>query len=244
MKRSCIGALSVWAMAAAIGAQASETATASGGSVLAAAASTAHATFTKYCVECHGSTKPKAGLDIAGLVQRMSDTAVAERADTWVGIARMLETEQMPPDDADRFPSEAERAAAASWIRASLDSFERAHGGEPGRVTVRRLTSAEYAYAIRDLTGVDVKVGIDASSDSVGGEGFANFGDVQSVQDATVEAFSDAFLAAAAMALVGVVVALLVIRDRDAAPSMRPRGTPDTAGPREPEESAPASAAH
>ncbi len=203
MKRSCIGALSVWAMAAAIGAQASETATASGGSVLAAAASTAHATFTKYCVECHGSTKPKAGLDIAGLVQRMSDTAVAERADTWVGIARMLETEQMPPDDADRFPSEAERAAAASWIRASLDSFERAHGGEPGRVTVRRLTSAEYAYAIRDLTGVDVKVGIDASSDSVGGEGFANFGDVQSVQDATVERYLEAARQVADHALIG-----------------------------------------
>ena len=50
-------------------------------------------------------------------------------------------------------------------------------------MTVRRLTSAEYAYAIRDLTGIDIKVGIDASSDSVGGEGFTNFGDVQFVQD-------------------------------------------------------------
>ena len=45
---------------------------------------------------------------------------------------------------------------------------------------MRRLTSAEYAYAIEDLTGVAIRVGIDASSDSVGGEGFTNFGDVQS----------------------------------------------------------------
>ena len=59
-------------------------------------------------------------------------------------------------------------------------------------MTVRRLTSAEYAYAIRDLTGVDIKVGIDSSSDSVGGEGFANFGDVQFVQDASVERYLEA----------------------------------------------------
>ena len=59
-------------------------------------------------------------------------------------------------------------------------------------MTVRRLTSAEYAYAIRDLTGIDIKAGIDASSDSVGGEGFANFGDVQFVQDASIERYLEA----------------------------------------------------
>ena len=59
-------------------------------------------------------------------------------------------------------------------------------------MTVRRLTSAEYAYAIRDLTGIDVKVGIDASSDSVGGEGFTNFGDVQFVQDESIERYLEA----------------------------------------------------
>ena len=70
-------------------------------------------------------------------------------------------------------------------------------------MTVRRLTSAEYAYAIRDLTGVDVKVGIDASSDAVGGEGFANFGDVQFVQDATVERYLEAARQVADHAVIG-----------------------------------------
>ena len=203
MNRSGFSALFVWALAAAIEAQASEGATATGGAASAAAASTAHGAFTKYCVECHGGTRPKAGLDIASMAEQMSSTAVAERADAWVGIARMLETRQMPPEDADRFPSDAERAAVAGWIRASLDAYEAAHGGEPGRVTVRRLTSAEYAYTIRDLTGVDVKVGIDASSDSVGGEGFANFGDVQFVQDATVERYLEAARQVADHAVIG-----------------------------------------
>jgi len=53
-----------------------------------------------------------------------------------------------------------------------LKSYESVHAGEPGRVTVRRLTSGEYGYAVRDLTGIDLDVGVDASSDAVGGEGF------------------------------------------------------------------------
>ena len=55
------------------------------------------------------------------------------------------------------------------------------------------MTSAEYAYALRDLTGIDVNnTGIDASSDAVAGEGFANIGDVQFVQGESVERYLEA----------------------------------------------------
>ena len=136
------------------------------------------------------------------MAEQMPSTAVAERADAWVAIARMLETRQMPPEDAD-----ASRRRRARRRRVLDPRFARpydaAHAGEPGRVTVRRLTSAEYAYAIRDLTGVDIKVGVDASSDSVGGEGFANFGDVQFVQDASVERYLEAAKEVADHAVIG-----------------------------------------
>ena len=205
MKKLGLGVLLLWAFASEIPAQArGRAATSPAPAALpASAASTAHQTFTKYCVECHGADRPKGGLSISRTMERMSETAVGEQADAWLGVARMLETRQMPPDDADLFPSDAERAAAADWIKTSLHAYEAAHGGDPGRVTVRRLTSAEYAYAIRDLTGVDIKVGIDASSDSVGGEGFANFGDVQSVQDATVERYLEAARQVADHAVIG-----------------------------------------
>ena len=84
-----------------------------------------------------------------------------------------------------------------------MKAYEAAHAGDPGRVTVRRLTSAEYAYAVRDLTGIDVKVGLETSSDSVGGEGFANFGDVQFVQDASIERYLEAAKLVAEHAIVG-----------------------------------------
>src|SRR4029450_8342804 len=125
--------------------------------------------LTTYGGECPGADRPKAGLNIGRVVEQMSPVAVGEQADAWVGIARMIETRQMPPEDPAHFPSDAERAVVGDWIRASLKTYEAAHGGEPGRVTVRRLTSAEYAYAIRDLTGVAVRVGGDASGDAAGG---------------------------------------------------------------------------
>ncbi len=116
----------------------------------------------------------------------------------------MLESGKMPPpEEATLFPTDDERKAAVGWIRTSLKNYEDKHAGDPGRVTVRRLTSAEYAYAIRDLTGVDIKAGIDASSDSVGGEGFANFGDVQFVQDASVERYLEAAKLVADHAVIG-----------------------------------------
>ncbi len=70
-------------------------------------------------------------------------------------------------------------------------------------MTVRRLTSSEYAYAVRDLTGVDIKAGLDASSDAVGGEGFLNFGSVQFVQDASIERYLEAAKRVADHAVVG-----------------------------------------
>ena len=169
-----------------------------------AGAPAAAATFEKYCSDCHTGARAKANIDFDKLTERMTPTGVAEKADIWDDVVLMLESRDMPPpDDADDFPTDAERARPSSWIRTSLGEYDAQHAGDPGRVTVRRLTSAEYAYAIRDLTGVDIKVGIDASSDSVGGEGFANFGDVQFVQDAQVERYLEAAKQVADHAVIG-----------------------------------------
>ncbi|MDQ3348286.1 MAG: DUF1592 domain-containing protein [Acidobacteriota bacterium] len=150
-------------------------------------------TFQKYCFECHGSSKRKGGVSIERLLRQSAQSSVGAYWEDWNKVAEMLETGQMPPrDEADHFPTEDERAAAASWVRKTLSTYEAEHAGDPGRVTVRRLTSAEYGYAVRDLTGVDIRVGIDGSSDSVGGEGFTNFGDVQFVEDTSIERYLEA----------------------------------------------------
>jgi hypothetical protein len=156
--------------------------------------------FKKYCFECHSNAKAKADINLEKLLAQPS---VGPHADAWDKVIEMVETAQMPPSDADETPSETERKAAATWVRSALKAFEQRHAGEPGRVTVRRLTSGEYAYAIRDLTGIDLKIEIDASSDAVGGEGFTNFGDVQFVQDASIERYLEAAKRVADHAVIG-----------------------------------------
>ncbi len=165
--------------------------------------SSAPQVFEDYCFECHGSNDPKADLSIERLVSNAGRASVGVNWQDWERVADMIESGKMPPKEATLFPSDAERTAATQWIRSSLAKYEAEHAGDPGRVTVRRLTTAEYAYAIRDLTGIDINVGIDASGDSVGGEGFANFGDVQFVQDASVERYLEAAKVVADHAIVG-----------------------------------------
>jgi mono/diheme cytochrome c family protein len=159
--------------------------------------------FKEYCFECHGTDKPKADLSIERLAGDPSPVSIGAKWQDWERVAEMLESGKMPPKEATLFPTDNERAGATSWIRTSLKAYEDKYAGDPGHVTVRRLTSAEYAYAVRDLTGIDIKVGIDASSDSVGGEGFANFGDVQFVQDANIERYLEAAKIVADRAVIG-----------------------------------------
>src|SRR5258707_7417457 len=145
----------------------------------------ASAAFRKYCFQCHGKAGATAGINLEQLTASPSFGASFA---SWQKVQGVLEQGRMPPKVLPQ-PSDAERQHLVAWIRDGLDAHIRKTAGDPGRVTVRRLTSGEYAYAIHDLTGIDPDLGIDASSDAAGGEGFTNFGDVQFMQDATLERY-------------------------------------------------------
>ncbi len=163
------------------------------------AGANAKAIFEQYCFQCHGVTAPKAGVSLA---QMTAQGSVGENFQQWEKVAAALEQKTMPPKAMPQ-PSDAERAQAIAWIRAALHAYAQKHDGEPGPVTVRRLTSGEYAYTIKDLTGLELNTGIDATSDSVGGEGFTNFGDVQFMQDANLERYLSAAKIVAEHAVIG-----------------------------------------
>ncbi|MEJ7615709.1 MAG: DUF1592 domain-containing protein [Pyrinomonadaceae bacterium] len=157
------------------------------------------ATFEKYCIQCHGLTAPKAGVNLEQLIARNS---IGGNFQHWERVAVALEQRAMPPEFMPQ-PSDAERGHAVSWIRSELSAYAEKHDGDPGPVTMRRLTSGEYAYTIKDLIGHDLNVGIDSASDSVGGEGFTNFGDVQFMQDANLERYLGAAKTIADHAVIG-----------------------------------------
>ncbi len=203
MKRVGLCVAVAWALAALVTAQTPSLQAPAPPRAATPAASTVPRIFETYCFECHGATGFEGEISIEQLVARTASSSVGAQAGDWERVIEMLDSQLMPPTEATHFPTDAERASALAWIRTSLKAYEDAHAGEPGPVTVRRLTSAEYAYAIRDLTGIDIKVGIDASADAVGGEGFANFGDVQFVEDAVVERYLDAAKQVAEHAAIG-----------------------------------------
>ncbi len=161
--------------------------------------SAATAVFKQYCFQCHGVTAPKGGVSLARLTEQES---VGESFRQWEKVAAALEQKIMPPEFMPQ-PSDAERARAAAWIRAELSAYAKLRDGDPGEAPIRRLTSGEYAYTIKDLTGLDLNVGIDSSNDSVGGEGFTNFGDVQFMQGADLERYLAAAKIVADHAVIG-----------------------------------------
>ena len=154
------------------------------------------------CFSCHGLTAPKAGLSLEKL---MAGNSTGEHFLEWERVVNVLEQKTMPPSGMPQ-PDDQQRQQVIDWVNSGLADYARRHDGDPGEVTVRRLTSGEYRYAIQDLTGVPINtaaLGIDTATDSVGGEGFASFGDVQFMQDATLERYLTAARRIADHAVIG-----------------------------------------
>lgn len=160
--------------------------------------STATATVKRYCIQCHG----KAAMGGINFEKLLTEPSVGSGFRVWEKAAAALEEKRMPPPKMPA-PSDADRVQAIRSIRSELTSYAKKHDGEPGHVTMRRLTSGEYEYTIQDLTGVHLDVGIDATSDAAGGEGFTNFGDVQFMQDSNVERYLEAAKFVADRAVIG-----------------------------------------
>ena len=103
----------------------------------------------------------------------------------------MLEGGRMPPKEMPQPTVE----ASPSLVKLVRDEIRRAadeNAGDPGQVVLRRLTSAEYAYAIQDLTGLDLDLEREFVSDAAGGEGFTNVGTVQFLDDSGLERYLEA----------------------------------------------------
>jgi Protein of unknown function (DUF1592)/Protein of unknown function (DUF1588)/Protein of unknown function (DUF1587)/Protein of unknown function (DUF1585)/Protein of unknown function (DUF1595) len=94
----------------------------------------------------------------------------------WSQMLERLEAEEMPPKGA-RQPMPQERRVAVDWFRAVREQEMRRNAGDPGVVLARRLSSAEYNYTIRDLTGVDIRPAREFPVDPANTAGFDNSGE-------------------------------------------------------------------
>ena len=135
---------------------------------------TAKAILSENCFDCHNVKKNKGGVDLQSLE---NDPKVGDQFHLWEKVQETLANGSMPPEDETQLTPD-EKKKITGWLTHEMDVLATANAGDPGPVTLRRLTNAEYDYTIRDLTGIDYGLGKEFLPDGGGGEGFSNIGDV------------------------------------------------------------------
>src|SRR5688572_27657302 len=144
--------------------------------------------FEDTCSECHNSSDPAGGLDVA--LYRSVETLHADR-DRWEMILSKLKTKEMPPDDASVPASEEQVTSLVKLLEREFARADAAMKPDPGRVTARRLNRAEYTNTIRDLLAVEFRADKNFPTDD-SGEGFDNIGDILTVSPVLMEKYMSA----------------------------------------------------
>ena len=119
-----------------------------------------------YCVDCHGTKKRKGGLSFTKMSQRPE---AGEFRRLWQLSRSNVREHEMPPQDADRQPTEEERRKFVDWI----GTIKFLSPKDPGPFVIRRLTKTEYGNTLHDLFGVDPSIAAELPED-VAGEGYLN----------------------------------------------------------------------
>ena len=139
-----------------------------------------------HCVECHTGADSQGKLDMTEFDNR---TSIANRFTDWKSIQRRVSDGSMPPKDSSSNPTDKERKTFAKLSRElSRESAVRL-AGDPGLVSVRRLSNAEYNNSIRDLTGVDLRPAKEFPVDPANEAGFDNSGESLSMSTALLNKY-------------------------------------------------------
>lgn len=123
-----------------------------------------------HCVECHGGDTTKGHLD---LTQPLAEPVAA--LSRWSHLRERVRNGEMPPADAGEPLGAAARASFVAAVDALLAHAVPKLPPDPGRVTVRRLSRAQWENCVRDLFGVEVETAAFPADDL--GYGFDTIGD-------------------------------------------------------------------
>lgn len=141
------------------------------------------------CYRCHGGEETKGGVDLKKLA---ADPQVAEHHELWDRVLDTVLNGEMPPPKSEPLGEEEEKALTA-WVEHELEGIAAANAGDPGPVTMRRLTNGEYNRTLRDLAGGhDYGLAEEFQTDGGGGEGFSNTGDVLFLSPAALDKYFSA----------------------------------------------------
>ncbi|MGE3310890.1 MAG: DUF1592 domain-containing protein [Limisphaerales bacterium] len=119
-----------------------------------------------YCTRCHGGGRAKANVNFE---VDLKDPGRGAAFLHWKKAVANVKVHDMPPEDAAKQPTDAERLQFIEWIGKLKYLAPR----DPGPFVIRRLTRVEYGNTLRDLYGVDPSIA-DRLPEEVIGEGYLN----------------------------------------------------------------------
>ena len=119
-----------------------------------------------YCTRCHGGGRAKANVNFEVDLKEPGRGAAFLH---WKKAVANVKVHDMPPEDASKQPTDAERLEFEEWI----GKLKYLSPRSPGPFVIRRLSKVEYANTLRDLYGVDPSLA-DSLPEEVIGEGYLN----------------------------------------------------------------------
>ena len=119
----------------------------------------------KYCVGCH-NTRPEGGINLQSALRSPGATSSFLH---WKKAVANVKVHDMPPDHADKIPTDEERHEFIEWIGKLKYMAPR----DPGSFVIRRLSQVEFGNTLHDLYGVDPSI-VDSLPEEVVGEGYLN----------------------------------------------------------------------
>jgi len=141
------------------------------------------------CMACHGPDEENANLR----VDEISPNLLAgESVERWREIYKVLSNSEMPPDDEPDFAlTNEERKQLVTWISTEMNkaSFVRRNSSE--HTSFRRMTRAEYNYAIQDLLGLPYPIGNSLPTETASEDGFIKNSELLQMSAMQFETYRD-----------------------------------------------------
>ncbi len=119
-----------------------------------------------YCLNCHSNRRSKGGVNFESALKYPGNAGFAKH---WKNAITNVKAHDMPPDDQEKQPTEAERQMFVERI-AQLKFLS---PPDPGPFVIRRLNRVEYGNTLHDLFGIDPAISRELPEE-VFGEGYLN----------------------------------------------------------------------
>lgn len=113
----------------------------------------ASAFYSEQCVRCHKEGKAKGGFRMDELLAKPT---VEGLDDPWKNVLDKLSSREMPPDDEENRPTDADYEKQIAWLRGELEKSEQLTASARPRAQ-RRLNRAEYNRTVSDLFGLPLR---------------------------------------------------------------------------------------